>query len=355
MIKDITIENYKGFKYLKVPNCRRINLITGKNNVGKSSLLEAIFTMQDKQDIHNAFTKEAQWRDYHINTYNNNCIKEIYKPFFYDFDMTKSIGLTKTYTDNTSEKVHISFHEDDNFSIKLNIKNLYNQLLKAEYDIVFTESLGNDDMANRRIEKKQIFKKNEDNYINKVGLTKYTSSWLQNSTNPVEALSKCKMAKKDDELIEYLKIIEPKLKKLEILSKTEFAKQQIIFADVNLQELIPINMMGQGFASVLCLFSYIVSEKSYIILVDEIENGIHYSLYDKLWQSLLKLAEDYNSQLFITTHSYEMIASFSKVQLQNDKKCSYYELFDAHGISLNHVSADVLEDKIKNHGRFRGE
>jgi AAA15 family ATPase/GTPase len=43
MIEDIEINNFRCFDRLKVSGCKRINLISGKNNVGKTALLEAIF------------------------------------------------------------------------------------------------------------------------------------------------------------------------------------------------------------------------------------------------------------------------------------------------------------------------
>ncbi len=43
MIEDIEITNFRCFDRLKISGCKRINLISGKNNVGKTALLEAIF------------------------------------------------------------------------------------------------------------------------------------------------------------------------------------------------------------------------------------------------------------------------------------------------------------------------
>ena len=42
MIDSISIKNYKNLSGLEVPHLARINLISGKNNIGKSSFLEAV-------------------------------------------------------------------------------------------------------------------------------------------------------------------------------------------------------------------------------------------------------------------------------------------------------------------------
>src|SRR5438045_3958182 len=43
MYKTFEIQNFRGFKQLSLGGFRRINLITGKNNVGKTAILEALF------------------------------------------------------------------------------------------------------------------------------------------------------------------------------------------------------------------------------------------------------------------------------------------------------------------------
>jgi AAA15 family ATPase/GTPase len=42
LLNSIEIENFRAFKSLKIDSCGRVNLIVGKNSVGKSSLLEAV-------------------------------------------------------------------------------------------------------------------------------------------------------------------------------------------------------------------------------------------------------------------------------------------------------------------------
>ena len=45
MLEELSIRNYRIFRELKIDQLRRINLIAGSNNSGKTSLLEAIFLL----------------------------------------------------------------------------------------------------------------------------------------------------------------------------------------------------------------------------------------------------------------------------------------------------------------------
>ena len=44
-----------------------------------------------------------------------------------------------------------------------------------------------------------------------------------------------------------------------------------------------------------------------IVLIDEIENGIHHSAISKVWQAIGDAARRFNTQIVATTHSYECI------------------------------------------------
>ncbi len=47
MIDGIRINNFRSFRNLTMNGLKRITLISGRNNVGKSTTLEALFLMRD--------------------------------------------------------------------------------------------------------------------------------------------------------------------------------------------------------------------------------------------------------------------------------------------------------------------
>ena len=62
MFTSVRIQNFRQFKDLKLENLARINLITGKNNTGKTSLLEALYLHATPTDP-NALRILASHRD----------------------------------------------------------------------------------------------------------------------------------------------------------------------------------------------------------------------------------------------------------------------------------------------------
>ena len=57
-----------------------------------------------------------------------------------------------------------------------------------------------------------------------------------------------------------------------------------------------------------------------ILLVDEIENGIHYAAQKELWQLVFQLAHRLNIQVFATTHSWDCVEGFQKAATENTEE-----------------------------------
>ena len=64
---------------------------------------------------------------------------------------------------------------------------------------------------------------------------------------------------------------------------------------------------------VLQLALKLFAAKGGLLLIDEFENGLHYSVQEKEWGLLFEVAERHNIQIFATTHSWDCIESFTKV------------------------------------------
>jgi predicted ATP-dependent endonuclease of OLD family len=89
----------------------------------------------------------------------------------------------------------------------------------------------------------------------------------------------------------------------------------IVKFNLGLGQLMPIGSLGDGVARAFFIACHAAGEKAVqngILLIDEIENGLHYSSQDKLWKWLFKVAKEKNIQIFATTHSEDCEKSFIK-------------------------------------------
>ena len=114
------------------------------------------------------------------------------------------------------------------------------------------------------------------------------------------------MMKKQDTLLNVLKKIEPRLTKLSIILVNG---EPIIHGDIGLNRLLPLPLLGDGIGRVLSISLAIMSASDGVILLDEVENGLHYSIHSKVWSSIDLISEEFNVQVFATTHSSECVTA----------------------------------------------
>lgn len=81
----------------------------------------------------------------------------------------------------------------------------------------------------------------------------------------------------------------------------------------SLSRPVPLNSMGDGVLRVLQLVLKVFAARGGFLLIDEFENGLHYSVQEKVWELLFDLAVSLDIQIFATTHSWDCIESFASV------------------------------------------
>ena len=90
----------------------------------------------------------------------------------------------------------------------------------------------------------------------------------------------------------------------------------------------------------------LVNAKDGLLLIDEIDTGLHYSVLPDMWKLVFEVARQLNVQVFATTHSWDCIQAFSQAQqeqteadslllrLNNDNGEAYAEIYDKRQISI---------------------
>ena len=76
---------------------------------------------------------------------------------------------------------------------------------------------------------------------------------------------------------------------------------------------ISLNSLGDGMLRVLQLILHVFQARGGFLLIDEFENGLHYTIQENIWSLIFRLAEQLNIQVFATTHGWDCVESFSKV------------------------------------------
>lgn len=333
MIDSVFLDNYKQFKEFEINGLKRINILSGENNTGKTSILEAIFMLYDRGSPD--FTlRQFGWRG--VNAIELKA-DSLWRPLFSNFDLSKKITI-KVNDNGHEEKA--TYQHIENFNTSLAVKpnnaprnqtfsssNILAESLKCSYFYkkknagecnLFINS-GQLSMNTNRLQKA----KKEVAFVH--------SSARGNLASDSEKLGKIDVENGLKNITEYLKIIEPRLTSLSIIPH---GQQSLIYGDIGLKRKIPISYMGEGITKFLSILVTIATTKNGIICLDEIENGIHYSLFPKIWEIMDKMTKTYKCQLFITTHSRDVLHGLNE----------YYKSSETKDISF--VRLDTIQGSI---------
>jgi hypothetical protein len=111
---------------------------------------------------------------------------------------------------------------------------------------------------------------------------------------------------KQQEIIDFLReTVEPRLTGLSTIAVGD---QSLIHAQLEgSARKIPVSYMGDGMARLLSVILVLTTTANGYVFIDELENGIHYSAFPKVWLGIVKAAQRFNCQVFATTHSYECL------------------------------------------------
>jgi predicted ATPase len=74
----------------------------------------------------------------------------------------------------------------------------------------------------------------------------------------------------------------------------------------------PLRTMGDGMVRLFGIALALVNAKDGFLMIDEVENGLHYSVQPDVWRRIFRLASRLNVQVFATTHSWDCITGFQK-------------------------------------------
>jgi AAA15 family ATPase/GTPase len=323
MITKLSINGFKGFEHLEIPTLSRINLLGGRNNIGKTSILEALFMFLDRLNP-NIILRQFAWRGVAIIPFEP---ESMWAPIFFNYDLQKEISILVTINNN-EEKMSIKFNPryipasipaigvrpGTATQIRTDQKPMPSQSLDIVYD---SKTMKNQQThVLMRADGTQVIVDNASYEPRQA--TFMVARAPMNSAEDAQKFGKLDIQGKQEKVVDVLKIIEPKLKSL---SSIAMGESSLIHGDIGLSRKIPISYMGDGVSKLLSIILSIATLQNGVLLIDEFENGIHYSVMPKIWEAVAKAAFEYDCQVIGTTHSYECLkAAYTGIpeSLRND-------------------------------------
>ena len=82
---------------------------------------------------------------------------------------------------------------------------------------------------------------------------------------------------------------------------------------------VPLRSFGSGAVRLYGLSLALACRKNGFLLIDEVENGIHHSIFENFWRSVLQMADENNVQVIATTQSFDCVKGFARAAVDFQK------------------------------------
>lgn len=115
----------------------------------------------------------------------------------------------------------------------------------------------------------------------------------------------------------------------------------------DMDEPVPIGSMGEGTWRMLALAIALTKSRNNVFLIDEIDIGLHFSMMQKLWSFVIETAMEFNIQVFATTHSLDCIRGLAALCRKNPNflpQISIQRLGSRHATSYNESEIIALAE-----------
>lgn len=332
MYTSFSIENFRLFDRLTVEPLARVNLIAGQNNMGKTAILEAMWMLSHATAPRQAL-RVSQWRDTDI--YGQG---EFFADLFFQYNagtvinlraesklgnLFRTLGITRQYRSQQPlfdwSGVSDAEMEDDTIS---NF-DFDNELVFEHTDetggMFLNRAWLDADAASGRL--RPILR----DYRESVSTSGYRcvferSKSRYNARSLSTLFGRAQFTGHVSAIEKILRLLEPRLQRMETITDNRGIPS--IYMDIGAERPFPVSVMGEGTKRLLALSLAFLRARNGVMLIDEIENGLHHNALVDVWKNLDWLSREFNVQVFATTHSYECIvaahAAFKQAELDDD-------------------------------------
>lgn len=358
---NISIDGFRNLRNLNIENLGLVNIFVGGNNSGKTSLLEAISLICDPYRPE-TWLKIVNRRDY--TSLDENKIQSIKWCFNHiatskaisesssirsNFKFKGSLGdreLIATYDEVSREYIEPIPYYMTNEGLFENNQDIHNingiRITHKVLGSMPNKDLFGDETSNTLTRNTHTYtywdspiynKRFRNNmlrqqvYHNYEFITPYS---YQMSKIHVQNLSKIIISDNKDTMIELIQNFDKKIKNLILVSL--YGKTPSIYAEHDDLGVVPLSTFGDALRRVILWAFNIFSLPSNngILLIDEIEVGLHTNNFKKALSWLVLTAQELKIQVFMTTHSIEaidaIIESFSSNNQTNNDSLVLYNI-----------------------------
>ncbi|MGK7904813.1 MAG: ATP/GTP-binding protein [Hormoscilla sp.] len=341
MLKTLNIENFRGFKSLELQHLGRVNLLVGANNSGKTSILEAIQILCSRTDmgsIQRLMTYRGEYWWTETDSRKNGALELDIRHLFHGQDTAPGrefsiVGVHGNHQEKLVASIHaieqsepVNWDEDRDLGELNLVVKWTGQELEEDIKLPLSLRAGLSTNYIRNLRKHGSFTK-----------TQLLTPFALEVADLIAMFDRVVLTPEEGVVIEALQAIEPTIERIASVGpdQSRYSTRErrerggflVRLSDRN--QPIPIGSMGDGVWRMLGLVLAILCTQGGVLLVDEIDSGLHFTTMSDMWRVIWEIATKLDVQVFATTHNSDCWTSLASI-VSNEK-------VDMHGITIQRI------------------
>ena len=353
-LSDLSISNFRGINHLSIRRLGRVTLLGGRNGVGKTTVLEAVSTYAARgslSTLHELLNKR----------------EEIVAAYDEDLDPVVSPDFAALFHGRTAARerpVTIGPNSGaDDLRIEVSTPAGWSQEQRGSFADLSKEA---DVRAVKVV------------YRNKEGLlpclpvlSDSRSAWSRNryvrsmqrglfdegkwpvidceSLGPglpsnkmlARFWDRVTLTEEEDLALEALRLTGDGIERIAVVSdedpRSRVSGRRVVVKLREHARPVPLKSLGDGITRLFAAAIALANSRDGFLVVDEAENGIHYSVQRDFWRMILRAAHQYNVQVLATTHSSDCVTGFARAALESDEALGVYVRLERDGDQVRAV------------------
>lgn len=325
-LDSLEIKNFRTFKHLTIEKLGRVNLIVGKNSVGKTALLEALwlYAARSPSLIWDILYRHDEISD--IQLLNN----QTEKGFTYRVEASKNLfyGRPESFKDKSWLEVGPIGYEG---KLRLSARRVPKDYPLKH--ILGSDTTDRDDNSANASDPILVLKLGQEGnvlyldrthqlvdtlkrlpyvFLGSDGFTSKTAEFWWEQTV---------LTTKENTVIQVLKIINESIQRVAFVNPGESPQGRIPMVQLanGNKRPVPLRSLGEGLNQLFGVSLALVNAQQGFCLIDEIETGLHYTTIQQLWELIFAVANELNIQVFATTHSDDCVRAFQDAAQANEQ------------------------------------
>ncbi|MCP5526347.1 MAG: AAA family ATPase [Verrucomicrobiales bacterium] len=326
MFEHVLFQNFRCFESISLKQLRRVNLVVGANNAGKTTLLEGLFLMRGAHNPEISLRLNV-WRGVQqfATTWD-----EMWGWLFFGKRTDRTIELSAQDTDGLEETVSVRITPPREFEVSVSGQDELPLSSSRRSSAQTTEEgarrialevelcdlmIDYHDSEGRKFATRARFTPDGSIRVEQARApyarkAVFLHTHALNFKEHAEQFSRLKAVGAQEAVVAALRSVDARLRSLDILV---IGGQPVLHADIGIDRPVPLPLMGEGFNRILAIVLGIVSYPGGIVLIDGVENGLFFSALEHLWEAIRRAAVEADVQVFATTHSRECVFAANRV------------------------------------------